>query len=199
MPARIDADERRHHVVEAAFRLVVAEGIDGLSLRKVAVEAGLNIGSVRHYFNGHEDLLSAAAERAGDRMGDRLAPHPPEALRGLSDEQALDALQTVVEAVLPVDEDRRSEAIVLLEFILASRTRPVFRPLAERMAADLHDVMVAALDALDVADASTKAAQLTALIGGLTIDTVTPHGSMTVEQLRATLRAQLRLLLKERR
>lgn len=199
MPARIDADERRHQVVEAVFRLVVAEGIDGLSLRKVVVEAGLNIGSVRHYFNGHEDLLSAAAERAGDRMGDRLVPHPPEALRGLSDEQALDALQTVVEAVLPVDAERRSEAIVLLEFILASRTRPVFRPLAERMAADLHDVMVAALGALDVADASTKAAQLTALIGGLTIDTVTPHGSMTVERLRATLRAQLRLLLKERR
>ncbi|RCV48979.1 TetR/AcrR family transcriptional regulator [Marinitenerispora sediminis] len=199
MPARIDPEQRRGHVVEAAFRLVVAEGIDGLSLRKVAAESGLNIGSVRHYFDGHEDLLAAAAEEAGDRMGRRLARRPVEGLRGLTGAAALDALQALVEEVLPVDDERRAESIVVLELILAARTRPVFRPISERMAADLGQVVLDALAALGVRDPEAGAAQITALIGGLTLDTVTPHGSLSVEQLRATLRAHLGTLLSRDR
>jgi AcrR family transcriptional regulator len=195
MPARIDQEKRRQHVIEAAFRLVVAEGIEGLSLRKVAAEAELNIGSVRHYFNGHEDLLAAAAQEAGDRMGRRLARHPVAALHGLTGEAAVDALQALIEEVLPVDAKRRDESAVVVEFILASRTRPVFAPAAQRMAADLRQVVIDALAALGLPDREATAAQLTALIGGLTIDTVTPHGSLDVEQVRATLRAHLRTLL----
>ena len=195
MPARIDPRQRRRHVVEAAFRLVVAEGIEGLSLRKVAAEAGLNIGSVRHFFDGHEDLLAAAAEEAGDRMGRRLAHHPVDGLRGLAGAEALDALQALVEEVLPVDAERRDESIVVLELILAARTRPVFRPISERMSADLHRVVADALAALGADDPDAKAYQVTAVIGGLTIDTVTPHGSLTAERLRATLRAHLAMLL----
>ena len=104
--ARIDPCERRRDIVRAAFRLVVAEGVAGMSLRKVAAESGLNIGSVRHYFRGHDELLIAAAEEAGDRMGRRLAGHPVEALRGLAGDAARDALQELVEAVLPMDEER---------------------------------------------------------------------------------------------
>lgn len=63
MPARIDPQERRQEVIRAAFRLVVAEGIEGVSLRKVADESGLNVGSVRHYFDGHHDLLTLRRRR----------------------------------------------------------------------------------------------------------------------------------------
>lgn len=94
--------------------------------RKVAAEADLNIGSVRHFFGGHEDLLAAAAQEAGDRMGRRLEHHPVEQLRGLTGEKALNALQDLLEQVLPVDEPRKVEAIVVLEFIRASRTQAVF-------------------------------------------------------------------------
>ncbi|MBV2364679.1 TetR/AcrR family transcriptional regulator [Streptomonospora nanhaiensis] len=195
MPARIDPQERRQEVIRAAFRLVVAEGIEGVSLRKVADESGLNVGSVRHYFDGHHDLLTAAAEEAGARMGRRLASHPAEGLRGLTGEAALDALQALVEAVMPVDEPRRDEAIVVVELIMASRTMPVFRATSERMAVDLAAVLREALDFLDVPDVDLAAAQLAAVIGGLTLDTVTPHGALSVERMRAVLRAHLRMLL----
>lgn len=199
MPARIDPEQRRQQVIEAAFRLVVTGGIDGVSLRKVADESGLNIGSVRHYFDGHHDLLNAAAEEAGARMGQRLAAHPAEGLRGLTGEEALDALQALVETVMPVDEPRRDEAIVVVELIMASRTMPVFRAISERMAADLAAVLRDALDSLDVPDVDLAAAQLAAVIGGLTLDTVTPHGSLSVERLRTVLRAHLRMLLANAR
>ncbi|MEZ5085247.1 MAG: TetR family transcriptional regulator C-terminal domain-containing protein [Tessaracoccus sp.] len=196
MPARIDPAKRRQQVIEAAFRLVVAEGIEGVSLRKVADESGLNIGSVRHYFDGHHDLLAAAAEEAGHRMGRRLAEHPAEKLRGLRGAMALDALQALVEAVMPIDEERRDEAIVVVELIMASRTRPVFAVMAERMAADLISVLRDALDALGLADTDLVAAQISAVIGGLTIDAVTPHGALGVDRIRAVLRAHLRTLLE---
>ncbi|WP_107658919.1 TetR/AcrR family transcriptional regulator [Nocardia suismassiliense] len=195
MPARIDAEQRRRHVVEAAFRLVVAEGLDGLSLRKVAVESGLNIGSVRHYFDDHQDLLAAAATEVGDRMAQRLSRHPIAALRGLTGRRAVDALQSLLEELLPIDEERRTESIVLLEFIVAARTKPVFRPVTEQMAADLRQVVTDALRTLAVPEPREQAELLTAIMEGLSLDAVTPHGSLTVERLRKTLRAHLRSLL----
>lgn len=195
MPARIDPDQRRQQVVEAAFRLVVEGGLEGLSLRKVAVESGLNVGSVRHYFDGSQDLLVAAAEEAGERMGRRLARHPVEGLRGLTGETAIDAMRELVEELLPVDEERRDEAIVVLELILASRTRPVLETVAARMGRDLTAVLTGAFDALGVPDPGSRAAGLSALVGGLTIDAVTPHGALGVDQLRATLDSELRLHL----
>lgn len=199
MPARIDPQKRRQQVVEAAFRLVVADGWQNVSLRKVADESGLNIGSVRHYFDGHEDLLAAAAEEAGSRMGRRLSEHPVEQLRGLRGDAAVNALQAMVEAVLPVDDARREEAIMVVELITASRTVPVFRAMAERMGDDLAAVLREALDALGVPDADLAAAQVAALIGGLTTDAVTPHGRVSVDRIRAVLRAQLEMVLGQGR
>lgn len=196
MPARIDPDRRRQEVIEAAFRLLVTEGIDGLSLRKVADESKLNIGSVRHYFDGHNGLLAAAAQEAGDRMGRRLATHPVERLRGLSETEAINALQALLEEVLPVDDQRYDETLVVVELIMASRTRPVFRTMSERMGADLAEVICEALRALGVPDLEMATAQLTATIGGLTLDAVTPHGSLTPERIREVLRAQLQVLLE---
>ncbi|MCH6196185.1 TetR family transcriptional regulator C-terminal domain-containing protein [Corynebacterium mastitidis] len=192
MPARINAEERRGHVVRAGFAQVVAEGVEGLTLRKVAARAGLNIGSVRHFFDGHEDLLAAVAQEAGDRMGRRLAAYPPERLSGLKGEAAVDALQELIEQVLPVDAARREEAIVVVEFIRASRVRAVFAPAADRMARDLHRVIE---DALSRVGAAERTRHVTAVIGGLTLDAVTPHGAPSVEEVRATLRGVLRLVV----
>lgn len=195
MPARIDPEARRRHVIDAALRLIVADGIGAVTLRRVAAEAELNIGSVRHFFDGHDDLLTAAAERAGERMGSRLVAHPPAALEGLTGEAAVDALQRLVEEVLPVDDERRRECIVILELIVASRTRRVFAPVAERMADDLDRVLTDALTALAVPEPAARGRGLAAVIGGLTIDSVTPHGALSVAQLRSSLRAALQAIL----
>ncbi|MFD5556814.1 TetR/AcrR family transcriptional regulator [Streptomyces sp. NPDC127068] len=195
MPARIDLEQRRRDVIEAAFRLLVAEGVSGMSLRKVAAESGWNIGSVRHYFDDHRTLLMAAATEIGDRMGRRLTRHSADALAGLRGEVAVDALQEMVEELLPIDEERRVESIVLTEFIVAARVNPVFRPVTEQMAADVRTVFTDALGALGVPEPAEEAERLVAVLGGLVIDSVTPHGSLGVERLRKTLRAQVRSVL----
>ncbi|MFI8437026.1 TetR/AcrR family transcriptional regulator [Streptomyces sp. NPDC079020] len=191
MPARIDLEQRRAEVIEAAFRLLVDEGFSGLSLRKVSAESGLNIGSVRHYFDDHRSLLVAAASEVGARMGRRLTRYPAGALSGLTGESAVDALQDLVEELLPIDEERRVESIVLTEFIVAARVNPAFRPVTEQMAADMRQVITDALGVLDVDDPAEEAERLIAVLGGLILDSVTPHGSIGVERLRRTLRAHL--------
>ncbi|PWF26585.1 TetR/AcrR family transcriptional regulator [Ancrocorticia populi] len=177
MSRRVDPALRRQQVVEAAFRLLVAEGIGSVSLRKVADESGINVGSVRHYFGSHEDLLIAVAGEAGDRMGARLAMHPASALRGLSGTAAVAGLQKIVEDVLPLDADRREEAIVVTELVMASRTMPVFADMVRQMGEDLVAVLEEALAALGSQTPRTNAQHIAAFIGGLTVDMITPHGT----------------------
>lgn len=174
---------------------MAAEGITGLSLRKVAAESGLNIGSVRHYFDDHRNLLVAAVTEVGDRMGKRLTRYSTDTLVGLDGEPAVDALQALLEELLPLDDERRVESIVLTEFIVAARVNPIFRPVTEQMAADMRQVITHALGVLDVSEPAEEAERLIAILGGLILDAVTPHGSLGDERIRRTLRAHLRSVL----
>ncbi|GAA3193803.1 TetR family transcriptional regulator C-terminal domain-containing protein [Streptomyces ramulosus] len=174
---------------------MVAEGLSGLSLRKVSAESGLNIGSVRHYFDDHRNLLVAAVTEVGRRMGKRLTRYPADVLAGLTGEPAVEALQVWLEELLPIDEERRVESIVLTEFIVAARVNPIFRPVTEQMAADMRQVITDALRVLEVHDPAEEAERIVAVLGGLVLDSVTPHGSLGVERIRATLRAHLRSVL----
>lgn len=185
MPLRVDADARRRHIVEAALRLVVAKGLTAVTFRKVATEAQLNVGSVRHYFADHEALVVAAVTEAGDRMGERLSRHPAPAREDRAG--AKRHLLAVLEELVPLDDERHRESVVLMEVIAASRTDPAFAPVTARMAADLRTVLVEALTLVGVRDPAHEAVHLAALVSGLSLDAVTPHGAVD----RATIRAVL--------
>ena len=193
MPARIDASRRRAEVVAAASRLVARDGAAALSLRRVADEAELNVGSVRHYFDGSDDLLVATAEDVGRRMGERLARHRLDDLGAEWPER----LAVFVEEVLPLDVERREEAAVLVEFVIASRTRPILAAATARMGHDLREALSTALASAGVGAAEQEADRLAALIGGLTLDAITPHGELGPAELRATLRRHLESLARQ--
>lgn len=195
MSRRVDPALRRQQVIEASFRLLVVEGIGSVSLRKVADESGMNVGSVRHYFGSHEELLIAVAGEAGNRMGARLAKHPASALWGLRATAAVAGLQELVEDVLPLDADRREEAIVVTELIMASRTMPVFAATVGQMGEDLVTVLEEALAALGSQAPRTHAQQIAAFIAGLTVDMITPHGTAASMDARALLGSFLTSLL----
>lgn len=185
VPVRVDAEARRRHIVDAALRLIVRGGIAAATFRKVAAEADLNIGSVRHYFADHESLVVAVATEVGDRMGQRLTRHPAP---GNGDREAARRhLLAVLAELVPLDEERHREAVVLLEVIAASRLDPAFGPVVRQMAADLRRVLTGAVAATGTADPARAAAHLAALVAGLSLDAVTPHGSVD----RATIRTVL--------
>ncbi|WP_258534820.1 TetR/AcrR family transcriptional regulator [Streptomyces sp. PT12] len=183
----------RARVLDAVFRLVVRQGVAEVSLRKVAEESGVNIGSVRHYFGSHEGLMVAAVEEVGARMERRLnavaasaGENGPEAGR-----HAL--LEAVVSALLPLAPRDRAELIVLVEFIGAARIRPEFRAVAERMGTDMRRILREALGAAGLADGEVDVEVLAALITGLTFELVHPHGASGAPDPLTVLRHHLSL------
>jgi len=51
--------ERVHAILQAARRLLAADGYSGLSMRRVAAEAGMSLSNVQHYYGSKEVLLEA--------------------------------------------------------------------------------------------------------------------------------------------
>ncbi|MEV0047467.1 TetR family transcriptional regulator C-terminal domain-containing protein [Nocardia rhamnosiphila] len=60
----------------------------------------------------------------------------------------------------------------------ASRLDPAFGPVVRQMAADLRQVLTDAVAATGTTDPACAAAHLATLVSGLSLDAVTPHGSV---------------------
>lgn len=60
MPKIVDHEAQRVKFAEAAMRLIARHGIEGVTMRAVAAEAGLSYGSLFHYFDSKDDLLMHA-------------------------------------------------------------------------------------------------------------------------------------------
>jgi AcrR family transcriptional regulator len=52
-----------HRILDAAERLIQAEGVPGLTLARAAAEAGVSKGGLLHHFASREALLTALMER----------------------------------------------------------------------------------------------------------------------------------------
>ena len=133
MPKFVDAALRRQEVVEAVFRIVAADGLERASLREVADEAELAVGSVRHYFASSDELLAHSFGVVVDRIVRRLTaaderlaeahPGTPEHHQGVL---------TLLGEFLPLDEERAVDACVWMAFKNAARTKPFLAPEADR-------------------------------------------------------------------
>ncbi|MEV4398410.1 TetR/AcrR family transcriptional regulator [Nonomuraea sp. NPDC049607] len=61
MPKQVDHAARRAEIAHAALRLCAHDGLAGVSMGRVAQEAGVSKGLVQHYFPAKADLLRASA------------------------------------------------------------------------------------------------------------------------------------------
>ena len=133
MPKFVDAALRRQEVVEAVFRIVAADGLERASLREVADEAELAVGSVRHYFASSDELLAHSFGVVVDRIVRRLAAADErlaEAQPGTPEHH--EGVLTLLGEFLPLDEERAVDACVWMAFKAAARTKPFLAPEADR-------------------------------------------------------------------
>lgn len=110
MPRHADKSERRDQVVQAAFRVLARGGLEALSMRAVAAEAGCTTGLVTHWFASRADLLLAAVESAAQAEETRIRAAFEGGL------PLVDALT----ALLPVDAGRQDEVRVWMSFWAAA-------------------------------------------------------------------------------
>ncbi len=120
----MDPVGRRHDLAEAVWRVVRRDGLDGASVRAVAREAGLSMGSLRHYFGTQSELLVFAMRLVIDRIEQRVA-----SLRVPDDPRR--AAETVLRELLPLDDERRAENEVWLAFTARALVDPALRALRD--------------------------------------------------------------------
>lgn len=110
---------RRQQVGAALLALAAREGLDGVSVRKVAAEAGCSPGAVQKYFATRDAMLSFALELAGERTWQRLSQVDTSGL-------PRDVVRAWLVATLPLDDERRAEARAWLEFAARAASSPAF-------------------------------------------------------------------------
>lgn len=188
MPKLVDAQERRRVVIDAFFRLVRDHGVERASLRNVADEAQLNIGSVRHYFADYDDLLTAAGEALVQRISDRLLEHldrlPPPGDRAGRYQVALD----MIEELLPLDERRRGEVTVWLAMVERARTVPSLRPAVERLFEGTRTLIRRIVDRVGIDQPALRTETIAAVIDGLAFNGVHYPDRLTPRRIRQVLR-----------
>lgn len=127
MPKIVDAEARRREIVDATARLIARAGLDAVTMRDVAAEAGWTTGVVTHYFTDKRELLletyrSSLAGRLARRLG--------------HDEPPRTRLRASLEGALPIDDDRRLHWLVTLACVNQASGD---RRLAETQAAGYAD------------------------------------------------------------
>jgi AcrR family transcriptional regulator len=100
MPRVADHSERREIFAAAALRVIVRDGMAGLTVRAVAAEAGFTTGALTHYIHSKDQLLIEASELSARLVRDRME----RAARAAS---SLDAIRKVVALALPLAPETR--------------------------------------------------------------------------------------------
>lgn len=60
--SRLSAQDRRVELIDATVRVAVAEGLDAATVRRIAQEAGVPLGTVHYCFGSKAALISAVAD-----------------------------------------------------------------------------------------------------------------------------------------
>jgi AcrR family transcriptional regulator len=187
VPKIVDAEARRQDVVEAVLRIIAGDGLERASLRETADEAGLAVGSVRHYFAGSEELLAFAFASVVDRIVRRLEASLPgvhAADPGTPEHRA--AILTLLCGLLPLDGPRALEVCAWMAFRNAARVRPFLAAEADRSHREVAAIVGSVIRALRPEDQPTEslvveAERLLATLDGLCMHALLQPGWMTRE------------------
>lgn len=185
MPRVVDTDARRMELAEAVWRVILRDGLGRASVRNVAREAGLSMGSLRHYFGSQTELLAFAMRLITERARRRI-----EAL-DLASLGPRRAVELVLLEVLPLDVGRRAEAEVWLALTGKALVEPTLRMLRNEADNGLRELcgwsiraLVESSQAAPELDVELETERLYAVIDGLAVHAVVrpesaPAGAVT--------------------
>ncbi|KAB2350898.1 TetR/AcrR family transcriptional regulator [Actinomadura rudentiformis] len=189
MPRVVDPVERRRELAEAVWRVIRRDGLEQASVRNVAREAGLSMGSLRHYFDSQSNLLAFALNMVIERIEQRISALDLQADPRLRAERVLAEL-------LPMDAERQAENEVWLAFTARAQADPELRALRDRGYDVLHAGCRRLVQDLLGAGASTddvdlQAERLHALVDGLAVHAATRPDRNGPERMAALVSRHL--------
>ena len=170
MPKRVDHEARRRAIAEAIFEVIGSRGLEAVSLRDVAAQAGVSMGAVQHYFASKEEMLLFALGHMRDRVLARMQAE----LAAIAEPTAREIVRAAARAMLPMGEQGRQEAIVAGAFYSVATVHPVYADVLRegyhRLLAVSRQSLRTAAEAGQIADGidtDREAAMLFFMIQGL--------------------------------
>ncbi|MFI2073040.1 TetR/AcrR family transcriptional regulator [Streptomyces triculaminicus] len=201
MPKIVDPEARRRAVADAVFRVARRDGLENASLRNVAEEAGLAVGSVRHYFASHSELMLFAMRELTRRVEVRVRSRVEPLLAAPGGPDRASLVEELLAELLPLDAARHDEAVLWLAFTTAARVRPELRPRADELHTGMREMVEQVLrggqrqggfpEDLDV---PAETLRLVALLDGLALTAVLQPDRITPDDMWRVLRLHLRSL-----
>lgn len=192
MPKIVDHDARRRELVEASWAVIAEEGLEGLTMRKVAEAANCTTGRITHYFVDREALILASLQTSNLATSKRVSDIIT------SDLKVYDKLLAMAEQTLPLDEERRIEVKVWLAFWSAAT---VNETLAKENDARMDEWFVALLPLVEELtpkiDAAHETNLLIGLINGLGIQVAVNPSQKNLTMARDTVKQHLRKLIQD--
>ncbi len=177
-------------MVDVVLSVLVSDGFEGVSVRKVAARANVSIGAVQHHFPTKDAMLQAAMDTAARRFRQRLAERMDPTM------PAAEQLETVAVALACADPAERETAVT---WLLRLARAAVNEQVAERhrsewraLEALLRDLIAAAEPAVDADDA---AAELLALLDGLAGSAAVEPDRISPDRAERLVRGHVRRLL----
>jgi AcrR family transcriptional regulator len=183
MPKIVNHEARRAELAAAVWRLASRDGLDSLTMRRVAAEAGWSTGALAHYFDDKQELLVFAFQTVADRVGRRIV----KAAEHTRD--PLELVRTQLVEGLAIDSERRAEVRVWFAFLGLAETQPrlakagrdAYRLWRERVAKTLAAAQRQGL-VDDAVDPKRAAAALIALVDGIAIQATFDPRAVSAER-----------------
>jgi AcrR family transcriptional regulator len=183
----------RERILAAAVRQIAREGIDGVRIARIAMEARVSSALVHYHFETRDALLAEALDysyaRAGEARiaGEEQLPSASHAAR----------LQSMIDGCLPTTPALTEDWVLWVELWLRAARHPDLRPIAEELYARLHawfrDEIVAGVKDGEFArcDPDEVADKTMALIDGYGIRTLIGDGAIPLERAQRAVTAAL--------
>jgi AcrR family transcriptional regulator len=177
------AIDTRSRILDAAVRRIASDGIDGVRIARIAMDAGVSAALVHYHFASRDALLVEALEHSYEIAGDARATVPEDA-------PAAERLAAVIDASLPTPPALRDDFLLWVELWLRASRQPELSAVAARLYARLHDWSADVLRAgvaageLDAVDVDRTADRLLALIDGYGVRALFGDPAMPAERAR---------------
>lgn len=194
MPKFVNHDKKRKLIAEAAWKIIENEGIEKASIRRVAAEAGMSPGALRHYFSTKDEMLlfiiEYFIEEGKKRSDDKEWSKNP-----------LQAVEEVLLELVPIDEEKKIETSVWWIFALRSLTSDALKEKKDEMTDGTYDLANSMIRILtlkgilsDSVNADLESSRLSALIEGLSFHALLRPDVYTPEKVKEVISYHLKTL-----
>ena len=161
VPKLVDHDVRRREIAQAVWAVIAERGIEGVTLRSVASEAGVSVGRIQHYHASREELVRDSCRE--------LLKAATQQFEAADDATPVERLRRLVLGRIPTTPEFAIGTSIWLAYEAKSVDDPVIAELVQQGYAGGVREATALLSECGVAEPPAVALRLMATAEGLAI------------------------------